>query len=101
MSRISSPTNFNDFGSRLRSRSKSPINDRSLENTSSTRVNQSVLNYPVLHYFETGENALHLIDLKGEPILSSVNLGNYKVPTFHASILSQKTGSIFISGGNI
>lgn len=44
---------------------------------------------------------LHLIDLKGDPISSSIPLGKFKVPTFHASILSQKTGSIFISGGNI
>jgi hypothetical protein len=44
---------------------------------------------------------LHLIDLKGEPAKSTVQLGNFKVPAFHASLLSQKTGSIFIAGGNI
>lgn len=92
---------MNDFGGRLRSRSKSPINDRSLENLSSTRVSQVGLNFPVLHFFETGENVLHLIDVKGDPVASAIHLGNFKVPTFHASILSQKTGSIFISGGNI
>ena len=40
-------------------------------------------------------------DLKGEPRKSCVELGSFKVPAFHASLISQKTGSIFISGGNI
>lgn len=101
MSRVSNSASVNDFSSRLRSRSKSPINDKSLDNLSSIRLNQSPLNFPVLHYFQTGENVLHLIDLKGQPIASSISLGKFRVPTFHASILSQKTGSIFISGGNI
>jgi hypothetical protein len=42
-----------DASSRLRSRSKSPINERMNEGNSA-RKNALSVNHPVLHYFETG-----------------------------------------------
>ncbi len=42
-----------DTSSRLRSRSKSPINER-INESSSARKNALNVNHPVLHYFETG-----------------------------------------------
>lgn len=50
-SKLSHLGNSSEMGSRLRSRSRSPINDRTLESAFTKKGTQTNVNYPVLHYF--------------------------------------------------